>query len=150
MHDLIKNRPLARGFIENGNFHILIQWPFTEEFTTFQTLEKSLCDFMRADSFYLRTFLDLLLGRYIKAKEYKNDYDFIAAVLMQTAMEHGLIGKNNYLTVYFLSFIQLLLEGMPILAFWWTRIRSKSHVICTDWKQRKAVCRPILQNSILC
>lgn len=111
MHDLIKNRPLARGFIENGNFHILIQWPFTEEFTTFQTLGKSLCDFMRADPFYLRTFLDLLLGRYIKAKEYKNDYDFIAAVLMQTSMEHGLIGKNNYLTVYFLSFIQLLLEG---------------------------------------
>ena len=111
MHDLIENRPLARGFIENGNFHILIQWPFTEEFTTFQTLGKSLCDFMRADSFYLRTFLDLLLSRYIRAKEHKNDYDFLAAVLMQTAMEHGLIGKNNYLTVYFLSFIQLLLEG---------------------------------------
>ena len=111
MHELIKDRPLAYGFIEDGNFHILIHWPFTEEFGTFQPLGKSLCDFMRFDSQYLRTFLDLLLSRYLSAKEYKYEYDFIAAVLWQTAMDHGLIGKNNYLTVYFLSFIQLLLEG---------------------------------------
>lgn len=111
MHEMIENHPLAKGFIEDGDFHILIQWPFAEEFTVWQPLGKSLCDFMRFDSQYLRTFLDLLLSRYQSAKEYKYDYDFIAAVLWQTAMDHGLIGKNNYLTVYFLSFIHLLLEG---------------------------------------
>lgn len=111
MHELIKDRPLAYGFIEDGNLHSLIQWPFTEEFSVFQAVGKSLVDFMRFDSQYLRTFLDLLLSRYISAKEYKNEYDFVAMVLMQTAMDHGLIGKNNYITVYMLSYIQLLLEG---------------------------------------
>ena len=111
MREMIENHPLAKGFIEDGNFQILIHWPFTEEFGTFQPLGKSLCDFMRFDSQYLRTFLDLLLSSYLSAKEYKYEYDFIAAVLWQTAMDHGMIGKNNYLTVYFLSFIQLLLEG---------------------------------------
>lgn len=111
MHELIKDRPLAYGFIEDGNLHSLIQWPFTNEISVFQAVGKSLVDFMRFDSQYLRTFLDLLLSRYISAKEYKNEYDFVAMVLMQTAMDHGLIGKNNYITVYMLSYIQLLLEG---------------------------------------
>lgn len=111
MHDLIENYPLAKGFIEDGDFHILIQWPFAEEFTVWQPLGKSLCDFMRFDGKYLRTFLDLLLVRYLDAKKYKNDKAFVACVLWKVAMKHGLIGKNNYLTVYFLSFIHMLLEG---------------------------------------
>ena len=31
MHEMIENHPLAKGFIEDGDFHILIQWPFAEE-----------------------------------------------------------------------------------------------------------------------
>lgn len=111
MHEMIENYPLAKGFIEDGDFHILIQWPFAEEFTVWQPLGKSLCDFMRFDGKYLRTFLDLLLVHYLDAKQYKNEYDFVACVLWNVAMKHGLIGKNNYLTVYFLSFIHMLLEG---------------------------------------
>lgn len=111
MHEMIENHPLAKGFIEDGDFHILIQWPFAEEFTVWQPLGKSLCDFMRFDGKYLRTFLDLLLVRYLDAKAYKNEYHFVASVLWNVAMKHGLIGKNNYLTVYFLSFIHMLLEG---------------------------------------
>ena len=111
MSELIKDRPLAYGFIEDGNLHSLIKWPFTEEVSVFQPVGKSLVDFIRFDRDFMISVFEILLVRYMQAKEHKNDYDFIAAVLMQTAMEHGLIGKNNYLTVYFLSFIQLLLEG---------------------------------------
>ena len=35
MRELIKNRPLAYGFIEDGNLHSLIKWPFMEEVSVF-------------------------------------------------------------------------------------------------------------------
>ena len=111
MHELIENRPLAFGFIEDGNLHSLIHWPFTNEFSVFQQVGKSLVDFMRFDKQYIRLALDLLLTRYLDAKAYKDDWAFVAMVLWQTAMDHGMIGKNNYITVYMLSFIHLLLEG---------------------------------------
>ena len=38
MSELIKNRPLAYGFIEDGNLHSLIKWPFMEEVSVFQPI----------------------------------------------------------------------------------------------------------------
>ena len=111
MSELIKDRPLAYGFIEDGNLHSLIKWPFMEEVSVFQPVGKSLVDFIRFDRDFMTSVFEILLVRYMQAKEHKNDYDFIAAVLWEVAMKHRLIGTNNYLTVYVLSYIHLLLEG---------------------------------------
>lgn len=111
MHELIENQPLAFGFIEDGNLHSLIQWPFTNEISVFQAVGKSLVDFMRFDKKYIHNCLNLLMSRYLDAKAYKNEWAFVAMALWQTAMDHGMIGKNNYITVYIMSFIHLLLEG---------------------------------------
>ena len=111
MSELIKDRPLAYGFIEDGNLHSLIKWPFMEEVSVFQPVGKSLVDFIRFDRDFMRSVFEILLIRYMQAKEHKNDYNFIAAVLWEVAMQHRLIGTNNYLTVYVLSYIHLLLEG---------------------------------------
>ena len=110
MSEVIKDRPLAYGFIEDGNLHSLIKWPFMEEVSVFQTLGKSLVDFIRFDENFIRTMFQLLLARYMQAREYKDDYNFIAAVLWEVAIQHRLIGTNNYLTVYVLSYIHLLLD----------------------------------------
>lgn len=110
MSELIKDRPLAYGFIEDGNLHSLIKWPFTEEVSVFQPVGKSLVDFIRFDSDFMRTVFQILLARYVQAREYKDDYNFIADVLWEVAMQHRLIGTNNYLTVYALSYIHLLLD----------------------------------------
>ena len=111
MSELIKDRPLAYGFIEDGNLHSLIKWPFTEEVSVFQPVGKSLVDFVRYDRDFWGSVFEILLLRYMQAKEHKNDYNFIATVLWEVAMRHRLIGTNNYLTVYVLSYIHLLLEG---------------------------------------
>ena len=111
MSELIEKRPLAYGFIEDGNLHSLIKWPFMEEVSVFQPVGKSLVDFIRFDRDFMGSVFEILLIRYIQAKEHKNDYNFIAAVLWEVAMQHRLIGTNNYLTVYVLSYIHLLLEG---------------------------------------
>ena len=111
MSELIEKRPLAYGFIEDGNLHSLIKWPFTEEVSVFQPVGKSLVDFVRYDRDFWGSVFEILLLRYMQAKEHKNDYNFIATVLWEVAMRHRLIGTNNYLTVYVLSYIHLLLEG---------------------------------------
>lgn len=111
MSDLIKNRPLSYGFIEDGNLHSLIKWPFTKEVSVFQPVGRSLVDFLRFDREYLYTAFQHLLGWYIRAKEFKDDYKFIAVALLEIADKNHLIGTNNYLTVYVLSYIHLLLEG---------------------------------------
>ena len=111
MGEQIKDRPLAYGFIEDGNLHSLIKWPFTEEVSVFQPVGKSLVDFIRFDRDFMTSVFEILLVRYVQAKEHKNDYNFIAAVLWEVAMQHRMIGTNNYLTVYVLSYIHLLLEG---------------------------------------
>jgi len=111
MSELIEKRPLAYGFIEDGNLHSLIKWPFTEEVSVFQPVGKSLVDFIRFDRDFMTSVFEILLVRYMQAKEHKYDYNFIAAVLWEVTMKHRLIGTNNYLTVYVLSYIHLLLEG---------------------------------------
>ena len=110
MSELIEKRPLAYGFIEDGNLHSLITWPFMEEVSVFQPVGKSLVDFIRFGSDFMRSVSQILLARYVQAREYKDDYNFIAAVLWEVAMQHRLIGTNNYLTVYVLSYIHLLLD----------------------------------------
>ena len=110
MSELIEKRPLAYGFIEDGNLHSLIKWPFMEEVSVFQPVGKSLVDFIRFGSDFMRSVFQILLARYVQAREYKDDYNFIAAVLWEVAMQHRLIGTNNYLTVYVLSYIHLLLD----------------------------------------
>ena len=99
MSELIKDRPLAYGFIEDGNLHSLIKWPFMEEVSVFQPVGKSLVDFIRFDRDFMQSVFEILLVRYMQAKEHKNDYNFIAAVLWEVAMQHRLIGTNNYLIV---------------------------------------------------
>ena len=111
MSELIKDRPLAYGFIEDGNLHSLIKWPFTEEASVFQPVGKSLVDFIRFDRDFMQSVFEILLVRYMQAREHKDDYNFIAAVLLEVANQNRLIGTNNYLTVYVLSYIHLLLEG---------------------------------------
>ena len=111
MSELIKDRPLAYGFIEDGNLHSLIKWPFTEEVSVFQPVGKSLVDFIRFDPDFMQSVFEILLVRYMQAKEHKDDYNFIAAVLLEVANQNRLVGTNNYLTVYVLSYIHLLLEG---------------------------------------
>lgn len=111
MSEQVKDRPLAYGFIEDGNLHSLIKWPFMEEVSVFQPVGKSLVDFIRFDRDFMISVFNILLTRYMQAKAHKNDYDFIAAVLWESAMQSRLIGTNNYLTVYVLSYIHLLLEG---------------------------------------
>ena len=111
MSELIKDRPLAYGFIEDGNLHSLIKWPFMDEVSVFQPVGKSLVDFIRFDRDFMISVFHILLTRYMQAKAHKNDYDFIAAVLWESAVQSKLIGTNNYLTVYVLSYIHLLLEG---------------------------------------
>ena len=111
MSELIEKRPLAYGFIEDGNLHSLIKWPFMEEVSVFQPVGKSLADFIRFDRDFMTSVFEILLVRYMQAKAHKNDYNFIAAVLWEVTMKHRLIGTNNYLTVYVLSYIHLLLEG---------------------------------------
>lgn len=111
MSELIEKRPLAYGFIEDGNLHSLIKWPFMEEVSVFQPVGKSLVDFIRFDRDFMTSVFEILLVRYMQAKAHKNDYNFIAAVLWEVTMKHRLIGTNNYLTVYVLSYIHLLLEG---------------------------------------
>ena len=112
MSELIENRPLAYGFIEDGNLHSLIKWPFMEEVSVFQPVGKSLVDFIRFDSAFMRTVFQILLARYVQAREYKDDYNFIADVLWEVAMQHRLIGSNNYLTVYALFYIHLRLADV--------------------------------------
>ncbi len=97
MSEQIKERPLAYGFIEDGNLHSLIKWPFMEEVSVFQPVGKSLVDFIRFDRDFMQSVFAILLVRYMQAKEHKNDYNFIAAVLWDVAMQHRLIGTNNYL-----------------------------------------------------
>ena len=97
MSELIKDRPLAYGFIEDGNLHSLIKWPFTEEVSVFQPVGKSLVDFIRFDRDFMTSVFEILLVRYMQAKAHKNDYNFIAAVLWEVTMKHRLIGTNNYL-----------------------------------------------------
>ena len=111
MSELIEKRPLAYGFIEDGNLHSLIKWPFMEEVSVFQPVGKSLVDFIRYDRDFWGSVFEILLLRYMQAKEHKNDYNFIATVLWEVATQNRLIGTNNYLTVYVLSYIHLLLEG---------------------------------------
>ena len=111
MSALIKDRPLAYGFIEDGNLHSLIKWPFTEEVSVFQPVGKNLVDFIRFDRNFMQSVFEILLVRYMQAKEHKDDYNFIAAVLLKVANQNRLIGTNSYLTVYVLSYIHLLLEG---------------------------------------
>ena len=111
MSELVKDRPLAYGFIEDGNLHSLIKWPFMDEVSVFQPVGKSLVDFIRFDRDFMTSVFEILLVRYMQAKAHKNDYNFIAAVLWEVTMKHRLIGTNNYLTVYVLSYIHLLLEG---------------------------------------
>lgn len=110
LSELIQNRPLAYGFIEDGNLHSLIKWPFMDEVSVFQPVGKSLVDFIRFDRDFMISVFNILLTRYMQAKAHKNDYDFIAAVLWESAMQSRLIGTNNYLTVYVLSYIHLLLD----------------------------------------
>lgn len=110
MSELIKDRPLAYGFIEDGNLHSLIKWPFMDEVSVFQPVGKSLVDFIRFDRDFMISVFNILLTRYMQAKAHKNDYNFIAAVLWESAMQSRLIGTNNYLTVYVLSYIHLLLD----------------------------------------
>ena len=110
MSELIKNRPLAYGFIEDGNLHSLIKWPFINEVSVFQPLGKSLVDFIRFDEEFIRTVFQLLLARYVQAREHKDDYNFVAMVLLEVADRYKLIGTNNYLSVYVLSYIYLLLD----------------------------------------
>ena len=111
MSDLIKNRPLSYGFIQDGNLHSLIKWPFINEVSVFQPVGRSLVDFIRFDRQYLGTIFQVLLWWYVTAKARKNDYNFIALALLEIADKYNLIGTNNYLTVYVLSYIHLLLEG---------------------------------------
>ena len=110
MSDLIQNRPLAYGFIEDGNLHSLIKWPFTEEVSVFQPVGKSLVDFIRYDADFMRTVFHMLLTRYVQAQEWKNDYDFIALALLDMTEQYKFVGTNNYLSVYVLSYIHLLLD----------------------------------------
>ena len=73
MSELIKDRPLAYGFIEDGNLHSLIKWPFTEEVSVFQPVGKSLVDFIRFHRDFMTSVCEILLVRYMQAKEHKND-----------------------------------------------------------------------------
>jgi len=111
MKYLDKSRPLAYGFIEEGNLHSLIKWPFTGEFSTYKPLGMALVDFIRFDGVFMKAVFDILFVRYIQAKEHKNEYNFIASVLLETADRGNFVGTNNYVTVYVLSYIHLLLTG---------------------------------------
>lgn len=111
MSDLIHDRPLAYGFIEEGNLHSLIQWPFTKEVSVFQPIGRSLVDFIRLDHQYLGAIFQSLLGWYIYVKDRNDDYKYLAVALLELADKYRLIGTNNYLSVYVLSYIHLLLEG---------------------------------------
>ena len=55
MSELIKDRPLAYSFIEDGNLHSLIKWPFMEEVSVFQPVGKSLVDFIRFDRDFMQS-----------------------------------------------------------------------------------------------
>ena len=110
MSDLIQSRPLAYGFIEDGNLHSLIEWPFINEVSVYQPVGKSLVDFIRFDRKFMTSVFTILFDRYIQAKKHKNDYGFIAAALLDAASKYKLIGANNYLTVYALSYMHLLLD----------------------------------------
>ena len=110
MSELIKDRPLAYGFIEDGNLHSLIKWPFMNEVSVFQPVGKSLVDFIRFDEKFMRSVFKILLARYVQAREYKDDYNFVAMALMDAADRYNFIGTNNYLSVYVLSYIHLLLD----------------------------------------
>ena len=111
MSELIKDRPLAYGFIEDGNLHSLIKWPFIEEVSVAQPVGKSLVDFIRFDRDFMISVFNILLTRYVQAQKWKNDYDFIALALLDVAEKSKLIGTNNYLSVYVLSYMHLLLDG---------------------------------------
>ena len=65
MSELIKDRPLAYGFIEDGNLHSLIKWPVTEEVSVFQPVGKSLVDFVRYDRDFWGSAFEILLLRYM-------------------------------------------------------------------------------------
>ena len=69
MSDLIKNRPLSYGFIEDGNLHSLIKWPFINEVSVFQPVGRCLVDFLRFDREYLYTAFQHLLGWYIHRRK---------------------------------------------------------------------------------
>ena len=64
MSELIENRPLVYGFIEDGNLHSLIKWPFMEEVSVFQPVGKSLVDFIRFDRYFMTSVFEILLVRY--------------------------------------------------------------------------------------
>ena len=81
MSEQIKDCPLTYGFIEDGNLHSLIKWPFMEEVSVFQPVGKSLVDFIRFDRDFMTSVFEILLVRYMHAKAHKNDYNFIAAVI---------------------------------------------------------------------
>ena len=110
MSELITNRPLAYGFIEDGHLHSLIKWPFIEEVSVSQPVGKSLVDFIRFDRDFMRSVFQILLVRYVQAREHKDDYNFIALALLDVAELYKLIGTNNYLSVYVLSYMHLLLD----------------------------------------
>ena len=100
--------PLCYGFISKGNIYFKLKWPFTQEFCFYNRLGNDIINFAWFDVALLETIFEQLFAVYINAKQKKNEYDFIAACILEFAQRY--LGLNAYISIYLLDYIDFLLD----------------------------------------
>lgn len=103
-----ESAPLAYGFVENRNLYKKVKWAFTEEFSYFNDIGRDLVNFAWLDCQTLSEMLELIWGTYVAARQRKEDYEFIASVILTRCSQF--FTKNSYLSVYLMSYIDFLLD----------------------------------------
>lgn len=101
--------PLAYGFISEGSVYFKVKYDFTDAFLLHNKLGKDLIDFTWFDEDLARDILDGVWGMYLKLKNHRDDYAFIATGLVQRFDKF--LKLNAYFSVYLLSFIDFLLDN---------------------------------------
>ena len=105
-----KNRtPIATGFLLKGNIYFNLKFRFTNEFSVYNKLGKDLIGFAWFSPALTNEIFEIIWQRYMALKNHKNDYEFIAAGLLDSCKKF--LALNSYFTVYLLAAIDFLLEG---------------------------------------
>jgi len=103
-----ESAPLAYGFVEDGNLYKKVKWAFTEEFNYFNDIGRDLVNFAWLDCRVLSEMLELIWGTYVAARLRKEDYDFIASVILTRCSKF--FSSNSYHSLYLMSYIDFLLD----------------------------------------
>jgi hypothetical protein len=105
-----ERKPLATALLSEGDLYFNFpKYRFLNEHSLYNKLGKALLDFSWLDENHIAMIFEILFDRYVKLKNHKDEYAFVAMGLIQACEK--LLMMNIYFSTYLITAIDLLLEG---------------------------------------